>query len=313
MLKKRFMTVLAFMLGIIMLICNSVMAIEVPEKNINLEIENLTRGSIVYALIPEDLLRFNMEKFVDNNINNTYEVERLKAEKIQDFYNKKDYEGYVKYFLELGFTCGANELELRHYCFCFGASEEYEFCEEDGGNYLKVKLQLTDNDKFKIILKDYFMRYNIEGIKFLIDEYGTKTYFGLENTNGVINEDVPHITEYNLTYEYVSNEDFEAIERTIDLTYLIIYIILFFVLLFIVNYAIRSWKDKKEEKEMRKFWKKEVIEKKEQLKAESTMSKKEKKEYRKELKRKEKEEKKEKAKQFREAKRLAKLTRKKKK
>lgn len=309
MLKKKLLTVLMVFAILFSTFTNYVKAIEVPEKNINLKIENLTRGCTVYALIPEALLEYNMTKFVNNNIDNSYEVERIKAEKIRDFQTNKDYEGYVKYFLELGFTCGAHELELRHYCFCFGESEEYEFTEIDGQRYLKIKLSLADNNTFKIILKDYFMNYNIDGIKFMIDEYGTMSYVTLDNIPATRSRETQHITEYNILHEYVTKEDFESIERTIDLTYLIIYIILALILIFIVTYTIKRWYGIKEEKEMRKFWKKEVKEKIAEKEAEAEMTKEEKKAHRKELKKKKTEQKKE----LKKAIKLARLTRKKKK
>ena len=307
MLKKKFLTILMMLVCLINVLIIPAYAIEIPEKDINLKIENLTRGCTVYALIPESLLQYNMDRFVSNNINNSYEVERIKAEKIREFSNNKDYEGYVKYFLELGFTCGAHEIELRHYCFCFGLSEEYEFEEFDGQRYLKIKLNLADNNTFKIIMKDYLVNRDTDGIKFLIDEYGSYTFVTLDNIPATRSRETPHITEYNILHEYVSKEDFESIERTIDLTYLIIYIILTLVLIYIISYAMRKWLDQKEEKKMRLFWKKEVKEKLAQIEAEESMDKKEKKAYRKELKK----EKAEKKKELKKAIKLSRMNRKK--
>lgn len=310
MLKKKFLTVLIVItILMISIFARPVLAIDVPEKNINLKIENLTRGCTVYALIPEALLQYNMRKFIENNINNSYEVERLKAEQIEQYLVNEDYEGYVNYFLELGFTCGANEIELRHYCFCFGESTEYEFTEINNKNYLKIKLHLSDVDTFKIILKDYFVNYNTGDIEFLVDEYGTTTHVTLDGVPGLRTNETPHILEYNVLYEHTSKEDFEAIERTINNTYLIIFLILILIVIFIIVYAIKKWKADKEEKEMRLFWKKEVKEKKAIKEAKESMEKSEFKDFQKELKEKKKEQKKE----LKKAIKLSRMARKKKK
>ena len=79
MLKKKFLTILMMLVCLINVLIIPAYAIEIPEKDINLKIENLTRGCTVYALIPESLLQYNMDNFVSNNINNSYEVERKKA------------------------------------------------------------------------------------------------------------------------------------------------------------------------------------------------------------------------------------------
>lgn len=309
MLKKKFLMVLMIFTILFSVLIRPVYAIDVPEKDINLKIENLTRGCVVYTLIPEEILKYNMSKFVENNINNTYEVEKLKAQEIQKYMKDEDYEGYVEYFLEQGYTCGANEIELRHYCFCFGESTEYEFVEIDEINYLKIKLHLSDIDTFKIVLKDYFVNYNTDDIKFMVDEYGSITYITLDDVRGLRTNETPHILEYNVLYEHVSKEDFETIERTIDVTYFIIYLILILIVLFIAVYAIKKWKADKEEKEMRLFWKKEVKEKKAIKEAKEAMAKNDFKNFQKEL----KEKKKEKKQELKKAIKLARLTRKKKK
>ena len=90
-------------------------AITVPEKDINLKIENLTRGCKIYLLLSEDLLRYNMEQFINYNLNNVYQSEAEKAQKIQNYLNESDYLGYVEYFKSLGFNqVEENEVELRH-------------------------------------------------------------------------------------------------------------------------------------------------------------------------------------------------------
>ena len=43
-------------------------ALSVPERDINLKIENLNVGCRVYLYLPVDLLRFNAQKFVGNNV-----------------------------------------------------------------------------------------------------------------------------------------------------------------------------------------------------------------------------------------------------
>lgn len=66
-------------------------AITVPEIDINLTIENITRGSKTYVLLPIELLRYNMEKFISNNKNNPYLMEAEEADDLQEFLNKQDF------------------------------------------------------------------------------------------------------------------------------------------------------------------------------------------------------------------------------
>lgn len=257
-------------------------SIAIPEKNINLKIENLTRGTEVYVLLPEMLLRHNMEKFVSNNLENPFEIEARIARKIKGFMDKNDYLGYIEYFLETGFEIDDNEIELRHYCFCLGKSELIDYKEYNNSKYIQIKLHLNDKNEFKLILKDYLERYDCSGIKFMLDEYGTYTYIDVASYPFTINKDASNISECNINYEFKPKEDFESIETTIKITYLIIYIILIILALIILIILIKRHIKKKEEIEARKFWKKRLTkeEKKEQkkkLKEEKKESKKNKK------------------------------------
>ena len=156
-------------------------SIQVPETNINLKINNLTRGCNVYILLSENLLRYNMEKFINNNLDNPHEIEAKEAQKVKNFLDKNDYLGYIEYYKETGFDVKSNQIELRHYCFCLGNSEVIGYLDYNEVKYVQIKINLNENNEFKAILKDYFTRYDIRDTKFLIDEYGSKTYIDLNN------------------------------------------------------------------------------------------------------------------------------------
>ncbi len=259
-------------------------AIAVPEKDINLKIENLTRGTEVYVLLPEALLRHNMEKFVSNNLENPYEIQARVAREIKDYMDKNDYLGYIEYFIESGFEVEPNEIELRHYCFCFGESELIDYREYNGSKYIQVKLHLNDNNEFKMIFKDYLEKYDCSGIKFMIDEFGTYSYIDVASYPLTTNRESSNISEYNINYEFKPTEDFESIENATKITYLIIYIILTILVLIILIILIKRHIKKKEEIEARKFWKKRLT--KEEKKEEKKRLKEEKKEAKKNKKKK---------------------------
>lgn len=236
-------------------------SITVPEKNINLKIENLTRGTEVYLLLPESLLRYNMEKFVDNNLENTYEIQAQVARKIKKFMDSNDYLGYIQDFIESGFDVEPNEIELRHYCFCFGKSELIDYREYNDVRYVQIKLHLNDNNEFKLILKDYLEKYDCSGIKFMIDGYGSYSYIDVASYSLTTNSEKSNVQEYNINYEFESLEDYESIENATKITYLIIYIILIILTLIILIILIKEHIKKKEEIEARKFWKKKLSKK----------------------------------------------------
>lgn len=101
MLKKEIIAIVFFFVIILEIISNNVFAIEaitVPETDINLKIENLTRGCKIYVLIPNELLRFNMEKFISYNKNNSYEIEAQEADELEKYLDKEDYVRICKIF-----------------------------------------------------------------------------------------------------------------------------------------------------------------------------------------------------------------------
>ena len=257
--------------------------IDVPEKDINLTIKNLTKGSEVYLLLPEELLKYNMQKFVDNNIENTYLVEKQKAQQIKEYLDKNDYIGYIEYLIKQGFQCEDNEIEIRHYCFCIGKSEIIGYTEHEGRNYIQIKINLNDNNEFKLITKDYLVNYDSSNIKFMIDEYGSKSFINLNLSEFKTNPDKPHITEYNLIHTFYSNEDYGEIERATDLAYIIIWIILIIIGVVIFKNIEVNRKAKKQEIEDRKFWKKKLT--KEEIKQAKKLAKQERKKEKKNKKR----------------------------
>lgn len=280
MIKSKILKIILLILIVISILNISSLAISIPEKDINLKIENLTQGCTAYLLLPESLLKFNMERFIDNNKNNPYSLEAEKATKIEKYLKDEDYLGYINFFKELGYPIAYNEIELRHYCFCLGDREvigEYEYNEN---KYIQIKINLNDQNQFKLITKDYLVGYDLKDIKFLIDEYGTKTYIDLSDKNFTTNNtENSNITECNINYEFYSTEDFGEIQRAIDLAHIIL-IILFIISVVIVYFALRKRRiAKKEEKAARRFWEKkltkeEKIAEKKKLKEEKKLAKK---------------------------------------
>ena len=278
-MKSKFLKIILSVLIIIYILSMSILAITVPEKDINLKINNLTAGCRVYLLLPENLLKYNMEKYITNNKNNPYTLEAEKAELIENYLNEGDYLGYIEYFKELGYPITYNEIIIRHYCICLGDREVIGYLEYNGNNYVQIKINLNDQNEFKLIMKDYLLDYDATDVKFLIDEYGTKTYIDLSDKAFANNPEDASINECNIDFEFYTTEDHGEIQRAIDLAYIIL-IILFIISVVIVYFALRKrHKKKKEEKEARRFWEKKLT--KEEKKAEKKKQKEEKKEAKK--------------------------------
>lgn len=243
-------------------------ALKVPEINVNLKIENLTRGCKVYLLLSENLIRYNMQKFVDNNLENPYAIQAQEARTIKEFLDSSDYLGYIEHLREAGFEVDENEIELRHYCFCLGDSEVVGYINHNKVQYIQIAIELNDENEFKLIMKDYLTKYDIRDTKFMIDEYGSITYIDLENIQYSVNPEQTNITECNINHTFINTQDFESIEMATKVTYLIIYVILMILALVILVILVKRHIKKKQEIEERKFWKKKLTkeEKKEEKK-----------------------------------------------
>ena len=150
MLKSKIFKIIFCMLILINIIFNvsfGIEAITVPEDNINLKIENLTRGCNVYLLLSENLLKYNMEKFISNNTNNPYSIQAEEAEDLRAFLANNDYVGYVNYFKELGFNQEkTNEVEVRHYCIAMGEAEVIGEIIYNNLKYVQVGVDIVENE-----------------------------------------------------------------------------------------------------------------------------------------------------------------------
>ncbi len=227
-------------------------ALSIPEKDINFKIENLTMGSIVYLMIPNDLIDYNMSKFIENNIENEYTLQKQKAEKIKEYYDNKDYLGYIDFLKEEGHNIDENSLEIRHYGISIGDQNEIVgYVEYNDLIFIQLKLNLK-NSEFKLIMKDYLVDYDCSKITFLIDEYGTKTYIPVSEY-AFIEKD--NLNECNITYTYYTNENYEEINKSISIAYTIIFAILILIILVIIIHKINKHKKNKLEIEKRLFWK----------------------------------------------------------
>ncbi len=280
MLKYKSLSLLIIIFILINLLFNNISlateAISVPEKNINLKIENLTEGCKIYLLLSENLLKYNMEQFISNNINNVYTQEEEKAQKLDELLRNSDYTGYVKYFEGLGFnTIKENEIELRHYCFSMQNTEiigEYEY---NNQKYIQIKVNLNDENEFKLIMKDYLIDYNALDTKFMIDDYGTITYIDLDGYKYERNQEKPSLEECNVNYTYYEQNEFNEIQKDTRTAYLILYIVLIIIFIIILFLIIKHYRKLWKEKEERKFWKKKLT--KEEKKLEKIRKKEEKK------------------------------------
>lgn len=286
MFRRKILKIFILILVILSMLSIYSLAITVPEKDINLKIENLTMGCEVYLLLPENLLKYNMERFINNNKGNPYTLEAEKSDQIEQYLNNSDYLGYIEYFKELGYPISYNEIVIRHYCMCLGDREVVGYLEYNGNNYVQIKINLNDQNEFKLIMKDYLLEYDPTDVKFLIDEYGTETYIDLSDKTFTTNAEDASINECNVTFEFYTTEDYGEIQRAIDLAHIIL-IILFIIAVVIVYFALRKkHKKKKEEKAARRFWEKKLT--KEEKKVEKKKLKEERKQAKKEAKKKKK-------------------------
>ena len=230
-------------------------ALEIPEKDINFKVLNLTRGCECYLLLPNELLNYNLEKFINNNIENQYEVQKKKAQDLKKFYDEKDYIGYIEYLAKEGFEIEENSIEIRHYCFSINESTEIVgYTDYNNSTYVKIKINMKNNS-FKLKMKDYLMDYDVSSIVFLVDEYGEETYVKTSDyplTKSIENYSVD---EYNIDFSLYSKEDYVAINRAIDIGYALIYIIVGVTIICIIVYEIRKRKRHKAEIAERLFWK----------------------------------------------------------
>lgn len=228
----------------------------IPEKDINFKIDNLTLGCETYLMIPTNLFEYNMNKFIENNIENEFTIQKQKAEKIKEYYDNKDYLGYINFLKEEGHEIDENELELRHYAVSINDTIEIVgYSEYNHLNYIKFKLN-SKNSNFKIIMKDYLVDYDSSNIIFLIDEYGKESYIQVSEYPFIPNPEKSNINECNINYTYYTDEDYEKINKAINISYFIIFAIIILIVVVIIICKIIKYRKNKLEIQKRLFWKK---------------------------------------------------------
>lgn len=230
-------------------------ALTLPEKDVNLQINNLTRGSEVFLLFPTELLKYNMQKFIQNNIVNEFETEQEIADDLQKLLDKEDYLGYIDYFTNDKYDVAPNAIEFRQYCVAIGQNEVADYHEYENKKYVKFKINLDENGKYRVILKDYFIDTDCSGIKFMINEFNTIRYINVSDYQLTANPEKSAINEYNITIDYVTKEDYDQIELSIKVAYYIIGIIIILTILIILLHELKKYKRKKEEKKEALFYK----------------------------------------------------------
>lgn len=274
-MKKKLIKVAIIIAITIITLINCSYAIMIPEKNIDIKIEDLTEGSRVYALVPTELLDYNMSKFLENNLENEFLTEKEKADKIKRYYDEHDYLKYMDYYITEGYECGDYEIELRHYCFCIGKSEIVGMIEHNGKNYVQIKLNMSPDNSFLIITKDYLLNYDIRDIIIYIDEYGIDTYIDLNNYNYTKNGTNNLIDEIKLNYKYTPQEDIESIKKMTQVAYMVLSILALLLALFVLWRVVKRDKERIQEEKARRFWEKNPT--KEELKEQKKKEKEEKK------------------------------------
>jgi len=273
-MKKKLIKVAIIIAITIITLINCSYAIMIPEKNIDIKIEDLTEGSRVYALVPTELLDYNMSKFLENNLENEFLTEKEKADKIKRYYDEHDYLKYMDYYIAEGYECGDYEIELRHYCFCIGKSEIVGMIEHNGKNYVQIKLNMSPDNSFLIITKDYLLNYDIRDIIIYIDEYGIDTYIDLNNYNYTKNGTNNLIDEIKLNYKYTPQEDIESIKKMTQVAYMVLSILALLLALFVLWRVVKRDKERIQEEKARRFWEKNPT--KEELKEQKKKEKEEK-------------------------------------
>ena len=274
-MKKKLIKVAIIIAITIITLINCSYAIMIPEKNIDIKIEDLTEGSRVYALVPTELLDYNMSKFLENNLENEFLTEKEKADKIKRYYDEHDYLKYMDYYIAEGYECGDYEIELRHYCFCIGKSEIVGMIEHNGKNYVQIKLNMSPDNSFLIITKDYLLNYDIRDIIIYIDEYGIDTYIDLNNYNYTKNGTNNLIDEIKLNYKYTPQEDIESIKKMTQVAYMVLSILALLLALFVLWRVVKRDKERIQEEKARRFWEKNPT--KEEIKEQKKKEKEEKK------------------------------------
>ncbi len=274
-MKKKLIKVAIIIAITIITLINCSYAIMIPEKNIDIKIEDLTEGSRVYALVPTELLDYNMSKFLENNLENEFLTEKEKADKIKRYYDEHDYLKYMDYYIAEGYECGDYEIELRHYCFCIGKSEIVGMLEHNGKNYVQIKLNMSPDNSFLIITKDYLLNYDIRDIIIYIDEYGIDTYIDLNNYNYTKNGTNNLIDEIKLNYKYTPQEDIESIKKMTQVSYMVLSILALLLALFVLWRVVKRDRERVQEEKARRFWEKNPT--KEELKEQKKKEKEEKK------------------------------------
>ena len=274
-MKKKLIKVAIIIAITIITLINCSYAIMIPEKNIDIKIEDLTEGSGVYALVPTELLDYNMSKFLENNLENEFLTEKEKADKIKRYYDEHDYLKYMNYYIAEGYECGDYEIELRHYCFCIGKSEIVGMLEHNGKNYVQIKLNMSPDNSFLIITKDYLLNYDIRDIIIYIDEYGIDTYIDLNNYNYTKNGTNNLIDEIKLNYKYTPQEDIESIKKMTQVSYMVLSILALLLALFVLWRVVKRDRERVQEEKARRFWEKNPT--KEELKEQKKKEKEEKK------------------------------------
>ncbi len=249
-------------------------ALVLPEKDINLQLNNLTRGCKVYLLFPTELLKYNMEKFISNNIENDFDTEKEIAEKLQKYLDKEDYIGYVDFFSNEPYGVKDNEIEFRQYCVAIGKNEVVDYYDYEDAKYVKFRINLDNENKYRVILKDYFLNVDCSSIKFMIDEFNDIKIIKVSDYPLTHSQLVSNIDEYNISMDYVSQEDYDAIERAIKLTYFVLLLVAFIIIFGILLFSFSRIRKHKQEKKDALFYKHEETEKKDKKDKKSKRKKK---------------------------------------
>ena len=130
----------------------------------------------------------------------------------------------------------------------------YGYVDYEEKKYVQFKINLDEN-KYRVILKDYFLQTDCSGIKFMIDEFHTYKYFSVSDYPLTQNQTQTNISEYNINEDYTTREDYNSMNRSIRITYFVLFIVAMLILYFFLLYILRRLKKIRKERDEALFYK----------------------------------------------------------
>lgn len=212
-MKKILFSIAIFML----LGTSSISAMLLPQRTINLTINNLPQNAKVYALISPELLDYNIKDRIKDITNNNSSAHEGELEKLKEFESTKNYLEYVK-FLSSEYAINNeynNAFEIRNYYLdLVEASDILDYYEYNNTKYVEILMHFEEN-KSSIYMSDGLYDYDKLDTKFRIVtsdkekiiSLEAQKYDKIENANRAL-------YEANVSTDYNSISDVSSINKT---------------------------------------------------------------------------------------------------